>query len=49
MTSEMTTTYQTRFESSAEMDELLQRCATLLSSVERSLFAKVSSGSTSLS
>jgi IS605 OrfB family transposase len=49
MTSEMILTYQTRFCLNEEYEMILQECANLLNAVERSLFAEVAKGQTSLS
>jgi hypothetical protein len=44
MTSEMTLTYQTRLLLDEKQEEILQKCACLLGSVERALYAEVSKG-----
>jgi IS605 OrfB family transposase len=44
MTSEMTFTYQTRLSLNEKREEILQECASLLSRVERSLYAEVAKG-----
>jgi IS605 OrfB family transposase len=44
MISEMTLTYQTRLFLDEKQEEILQKCAFLLGSVERSLYAEVSKG-----
>ena len=49
MKAEMMLTYQTRFELSSGSNAILQHCANLLSSVERSLFAEVARGKTAAS
>jgi IS605 OrfB family transposase len=46
---EMTLTYQTRLLIDKEIEEILQTCACLLSTVERSLYAEVAKGQTSAS
>lgn len=45
----MTFTYQTRLNLSSELDEILTKCASTLSSVERALFAEAAKGRTSTS
>lgn len=49
MTSEMTATYQTRLVLDKEQEAILQCCACLLSTVERSLYAEVTKGKNSAS
>src|SRR4029077_11138771 len=49
MACEMTLTYQTRLRLSAREEMILQQCASLLSGVERSLYAEVAKGKTSAS
>jgi IS605 OrfB family transposase len=47
MKNEMTLSYQTRFVLNKEQEDVLDKCAVILSTVERSLYAEVAKGNTS--
>src|SRR5277367_1153757 len=49
MTSEMTLTYETRLPLNEKQETILQKCACLLNSVERALYAEIAKGKTSAS